>query len=198
MQLIFRLSIVMLITFGCATIPVGSVTLADALQREGEKMHSLNLALVNRMFSDKRTAIDRFINTEYTLAVSENFIRKVQTTDFKKDFPEMVQALLPEINARRDSLVKVLELQREKVVDKLNSDYQAFNTSSIALKLMLESAAKLEKEKQALFEQAKTLSNSKIDFIGIEGALDRFVNSAGKVGGTVADVDSAISKILNK
>ena len=197
MKLILSLSLI-IVAFGCARIPAGSVTVADALQREGERMHSLNLALINRLFSDKRMAIDRFINAEYTLVVSENFIKRAQVTDFKKEFPEMVQAVLPEINARRDSLVKVLELQREKIMDKLNTDYQAFNTASVALKLLLESAVKVGKEKQALFENVKTLSNTKIDFVGIEGALDRFVNSAGKVGGKIVDVDSSINQILNK
>jgi len=198
MKPIFQLSLWLLFSFGCAKIPAGSVTLADALQREGERMHSLNLVLVNRMFSDKREAIDRFINGDYTLTVADNFIKKVQTTDFKKDFPEMVQAILPEVNARRDSLVKVLELQREKITDKLMTDYNAFNTAAVALKLMLESAVKVTREQQALFEQVKTLSNTKLDFVSIEGALDRFVNSAGNVGGKIVDIDSSINNILKK
>lgn len=198
MKPVLQLTFWLLFAFGCAKIPAGSVTLADALQKEGERMHTLNLSLVNRMFSDKREAIDRFINGEYTLTVADNFIKKVQTTDFKKDFPEMVQALLPEINARRDSLVKVLELQREKITDKLNTDFNAFNTAAVSLKLMLQSAVKLNKEQQALFDQVKTLSNTRIDLVSIEGALDRFVNSAGNVGGKIVDIDSSINNILKK
>lgn len=198
MKAIFKLGLLALLFTGCAKIPAGSVALADALQTEGERMHTINLHLINRLFSDKRMAIDRFIYADYTPVVAANLVNnpKFKTDDFKKDFPEMVQALLPEINARRDSLVKVLDLQKEKILDKLNTDYKAFNTASIALKLLLESATKVTKEKQALFEQVKTLSNNKLDLIGIENALDGFVNSAGKVGGKVVDVNSMINQIL--
>lgn len=199
MKAIFKLGLVALLLTSCAKIPMGSVVLADALITEGERMHNLNLVLMNRLFNEKRAAIENFINAEYTPVVAANFAKLVdpKTVDeFKKDFPEMMQALTPKINARRDSLVKVLELQKEKTVAKLNADYKAFTTGFFELKKLLESAVKIDKEKAALFDKVKAFSNNRIDLVGLENVLDKFVNSAGKVGGGIVDLDSAINQIL--
>lgn len=200
MKVLFKLSVILLLATGCAKIPVSSVVLADALQAEGERMHSLNIAFVNQLFRAKRDAVEKFIHDEYAPDAINKFVVRVSkempATDFKKDFPELMQAIEPEINKRRDSLVTVLEMQKEKIVDKLNTDYKAFDNAFSDLKRLLESAAKVETEKQALYEKAKSLSSNRLDLAGIETALDKFIHGAGNVGGRVAEVSNAVNQYL--
>jgi hypothetical protein len=66
----------------------------------------------------------------------------------------------------------------------------------------LESAVNIDKEKQGLYDTAKQLSNNHIDLYSIDGALDRFIISAGATSGNVADginkLNEYINKLLNK
>jgi hypothetical protein len=202
MKPLLTLTIVVIFLLGCARIPVQSVALADALQVEGERMHRLNLMLLNRIFSAKRETIETFIRDEYTPVVVAAFTRKVEkeapNTDFKKEFPDLLNALSPEISKRRDSLVNALELQQEKLVDKLNTDYTVFNNAAFELRKLLESAVKVDRGKQALFDQAKALSDNRLDFNSIEGALDKFIHSAGSVGNNIHELNTFINQSINK
>jgi hypothetical protein len=201
MRVLFKLSLLTLLLLGCAKIPVQSVVLADALQVEGERMHKLNLVFLNRIFSAKRETIEKFIKEEYTPKMVADFTNKVNKefpqTDFKKEFPDLLNALMPHINERRDSLINALELQKEKVVEKLNTDFTVFNNAAFELKRLLESAVKVDKEKQALFNQAKALSNNRIDFNSVEGALDKFIHSSGNVVNNAAALNNVINNLLN-
>ena len=142
MKTIVLLLIVCPFAFGCAKIPVQSIALADAIQTEGERMHQLNILFLNRIFDGKRETIEKFIRDEYTPVVVEKFTAKVTKefpqTDFKKEFPELMNAVMPQINTRRDSLVNALELQKEKIVEKLDVDYRVFANAVFELRKLLE------------------------------------------------------------
>ena len=202
MKIIFQLGYLILLVSGCATIPVQSVALADAIQAEGERMHNLNVIFLNRIFDAKRETIERFIKEEYTPVVVANFTTKVNKefpqTDFKKEFPDLLNALMPEINKRRDTLVRSLDLQKEKIVEKLNADYRMFDNAVFEMKKLLESAAKVDQQKQALYTQAKTLSNSRIDFNNLEVALDKFIHSSGNVAAKIPELNNTVDQLLNK
>jgi PBP1b-binding outer membrane lipoprotein LpoB len=197
MKFILTLITGALLVIGCAKIPAGSVTLADAVQAEGSRMHTINMNLVNSIFNGKRTAIESFINNEYAPKVIGNFFERNPAVD-KKDFPELIQSFTVRIVARRDSLMNALETEKLKLIDKLHTDYRVFNLAATELKLLLESATKVTKEREALFAQAKALSNNRVDFIGIESALDKFIHSAGNVAGNISTLSSDINQHLNK
>jgi hypothetical protein len=186
-----------LLVASCASVPQGSVTLADALQTEGARMHSLNLHLLNSVFKAKREALENLLSDQYAASLIDNVFKKNSAIQ-KEDFPELLKAITRKVISKRDSLVNVLETEKAKLQDALNTDYAAFNTASIALKLMLESAVKVTREKQALFDQVKSLSNSKIDFSRVENALDGFIQSAGTAGAGVTKFKTEIDQILKK
>jgi hypothetical protein len=196
------LDIFILLSFvaGCAKIPVQSVALADALQVEGERMHRLNTIFLNRIFLSKRDEIEKFIKEQYAPMVVQNMMKGVNEADFKAnlktDLPEFTSAVTGVVNTRRDSLVTALELQKEKIVEKLNADYAVYNTGALELKRLLESAVKVDKEKQALFTQAKTLSNNRIDFTSLEAAIDKFIHASGNVGNNAQDLNNIINRLL--
>ena len=200
MKLICKLAFLLFFVISCAKIPVQSVALADALQVEGERMHRLNTVFLNRIFLSKRDEIEKFIKEQYAPTVVENMMKGVNEAEFKAnlktDLPEFTAAVTGVVNTRRDSLVTALELQKEKIVEKLDADYAVFNTAALELKRLLESAVKVDKEKQALFTQAKTLSNNRIDFTSLEAAIDKFIHSSGNVGNNVQNLNNVINQLL--
>lgn len=200
MKLIGKLSLLLFFLISCAKIPVQSVALADALQVEGERMHRLNTIFLNRIFLSKRDEIEKFMKEEYAPMVVQNMMKGVNEAEFKAnlktDLPEFTSAVTSVVNNRRDSLVTALELQKEKIVEKLDADYAVFNTAALELKRLLESAVKVDKEKQALFAQAKTLSNNRIDFTSLEAAIDKFIHSGGNVGSNVQNLNNVINQLL--
>ena len=196
-RIFLKLSLVFFLATGCAKIPAGSVTLADALQTEGERMHNLNLLLLNNVFREKRAALENVLSDQYASSLIDHAFELNPNIE-KADFPDFLKAVTKKLIAKRDSLINVLETEKAKVTTKLNEDYNAFNTAAIALKLLLESALKVDTQRQAAFAQVKSLSNNKVDFPAIENALDDFVNSAGSAGADISGLKSKIDGALKK
>jgi hypothetical protein len=183
----------------CAKIPVQSIQLADAIAAEGARMHSLNLALLDQMFREKKAAVDSFIRNQYTPAFIENIKKAIPASMSVQDaLAPVLQRALPLINLRRDSLINTLEEQRVKLLSKLEADYQDYEQANKSLRDLLESAVNIDKEKQGLYDTAKQLSNNHIDLYSIDGALDRFIVSAGSMSGNVADGISKLNEYINK
>lgn len=200
MRWISKLVLFFFLISGCARIPVQSVALADALQVEGERMHKLNTIFLNRIFLSKRDEIEKFIREQYAPMVVANMMKGVNEQEFKAnlkaDLPEFTTAVTGVVNTRRDSLATALELQKEKIMEKLTADYAIFNAAALELKRLLESAVKVDKEKQGLFTQAKTLSNNRINFASLETAIDKFIHSSGSVGNNAESLNNAINQLL--
>ena len=200
MKRIFHFALPLFLLASCAKIPVQSVALAEALHEEGERMHQLNTVFLNRIFLSKRDDIEKFIKEQYAPKVVENMMKGMNEADFKAnlktDLPEFTSAVTNVVNIRRDSMVKALELQKEKLVGKLNADYAVFHTAAGELKRLLASAVKLDAQKQALFTQAKTLSNNRVNFTNVEAALDRFIHSTGAISNNVLLLNEDINRLL--
>ncbi len=183
----------------CAKIPLQTITLTDAIIEEGKRMHELNVSLLNKMFNEKREKIDSFIKNEYTPEYLANFKEGVPVgTNYEEEFSGMMKAIIPEINSYRDQMQSALESQRIKLVTKLNTDFQAFETASNELKLLIESAVKVSEERQKAFEKVKSLTQNKIDINKVENEIDKFIVKAGDVGSNINDFNSVINSLLNK
>jgi len=48
------LFLLLITVFSCARIPIQSVDLAESLMQEAERMHTLNIRLINKIFDDKK------------------------------------------------------------------------------------------------------------------------------------------------
>jgi len=199
MKKLAGLIMLLLLLQSCIRIPSESVSLADALQTEGARMHTLNLSLLDNIFIEKQKAIAKFITDEYAPGAIKNFVSILpDTTNYKADFAKLMLAIQPQIDKRKDSLLTALETQRKKLVDKLNTDYKVFDSAASALKNLLASAVKIDKEKQALIDKAKSLSNNKIDLSNAESILDKFINSAGSVSGNIVTLNDQINQLIKQ
>jgi len=184
---------------GCAKIPVESVTLAESVAAEGTRMHDLNIALLNSMFKSKSAAIDSFMRYTFTPAYVENFMKTVpEGTDLKKEMPEIIASLIPEINAIRDEMQSALENQRIKLTTKLDQDYTAYRESINALHNLLQSSVKLDNERKALLDRLNKLSGEKVDLDKVEKTLDSFILGAGDVADKINDLNKNMDSILKK
>ena len=186
-----------LLLLSCAKIPVQSVSLVEAIEEEGARMHAINTALLQSMFREKKEKINVFMEQEYTPALVENFKRQLPSnTDYKADFAQMVQSLMPHINARKDSLLNALDEEQFRILDKMQTDYAVYQNAVGELKRLLTSAEKIDAEKRALFDTARQVSNNRIDLAGIETALDRFILSGGSVGSNLQKLNNTITALL--
>ena len=188
-----------LVFFSCARIPVQSVSLVEAVETEGARLHGINRALLHSMFREKKELINTFIQQEYTPALVENFKKTLPAnTDYKADFAEMVQSLMPHINARKDSLLNALDEEQFKIMDKMENDYAVYQNAVSELKRLLTSAAKVDAERKALFDSARAVSHNRVDLVEIEAALDRFIVSGGHVGSNIQKLSQTVNSFLKK
>lgn len=181
----------------CAKIPIQAVELSDALKDEGERMHLLNLALIDKIFQEKRHMVNEFITNEYTPAYIENFKKLLPAgTDFRADFSEIIQAINPRINATKDSLLTMLNEQKAGVINKLNEDFKVYSSAYSEMQNLLRSAAKLNQQQSGVYQQIKTLSNNRINLEGIDKALNKFIRDAGSIGEKASLLTSTINSFL--
>jgi hypothetical protein len=188
-----------IIFYSCsATIPPQSVTLTDAISQEGNRMHQLNLALLNQMFKEKRESIDSFIKNEYTPKYLEEFNKRIpDSVNVKEELPGILEATIPEINSRRDMMQSALENQRVKLVTKLETDYKAYEDAALNLRNLLESAVKLDEENKKLYSQVSELSGNKIDLNKVENSINDFILDSGDVSKNILKLNDSINSIIN-
>lgn len=182
----------------CAKLPIQTISLTDAIIDEGKRMHDINISLLNKMFDGKREKIDVFIKNEYTPKYLEEFNAMIPSgTDYKEEFPDMIQSIIPQINSRRDMMQSALESQRIKLITKLNSDYKSFEEASIELKKLIESAVKVNKERKKVFQQINNMTQNRIDLNQIETELDKFIIKSGDISGNINELNNSINSLLN-
>jgi uncharacterized protein (UPF0216 family) len=181
----------------CAKIPIQAVELSHALKDEGERMHEMNLTLVEYVFNEKKHMVNEFINNEYSPALIENFKAGLPAgTDVKKELVEIMQAINPRIDARRDSLLQVLQEQKVMITQKLNTDYKVYAEAFGAIQNLLASAAKLNRQREGVYENIKTLSRNRINLQGIDNALNHFIKGAGNMGEKTMMLTNTIQTFL--
>lgn len=181
----------------CARVPVQAVTLSAVLKDEGERMHNMNVMLVDYVFNEKKHLINEFIHNEYSPALIENFKALLPPgTDVKKDLVEIMQAINPKIEERRDSLTMVLQHQKNAITQKLNEDYKTYEQAFSAMQNLLLSASKLNSEREQVYENVKRLSNNRINLQGIDAALNQFIQGAGSVAEKTALLTSTVQTFL--
>lgn len=171
----------------------------DAISTEGKRMHQINNTLINKMFNEKREKIDEFIKNDYTPKFIEEFTKKTPLgTDLSNELPGMMKSIIPKIIERRDAMQNALEVNRIKVIEKLDQDYKEYETACHELKKLLESAIKVNEESKQLLNKTQELTGSKIDFDQIGGEIDKFILNTGDIGQKINDLNEGLNKIINK
>lgn len=181
----------------CAKVPIQAVELSQALKDEGGRMHQMNLALVEYVFNEKKHLVNEFMTNEYTPELVKNVAEMLpDTIDLKTELPEIIKAINPKIDARRDSLLGVLQQQKMVIVQQLNTDYKVYDEAFAAMQNLLLSASKLNSSRTSVYDDIKKLSVGKIDLQGINNALDSFIKGGGNIGEKAILLNSTIQTLL--
>lgn len=186
------------IFFACGRLPIQSLELMDAISKEGERMHQLNLAFIENLFSEKKLGVDDFMSTSYTPELMAHVKKNIPSeVDMNKEWPALMQKLMPQIQKTRDSLVTALEFNREKILSRLNKDYDLYVQACNAQKELLSSVVKVDKSRQQAFNQFKTLSNNTVDLNKLEPFLDKILLAGGSVSQKILDLNDSVDNLLN-
>lgn len=181
----------------CARLPIESLDLLSAIKAEGERMHTLNVVLVDKLYAQKRAAVDSFIQYEYTPKFMAEFSKRVpEGTDYKKELPAMLTAASRNINKRRDAMQMALESSRIEVMRQLQTDHLVFIKACNELNRLLASHIKVQEQQRALLQQGAVLVKQPIDFNRLEQTLDGFIVDAANWTDHVAGFQKDINTLL--
>lgn len=178
-------------------MPLQSITLSEKIQEEGERMHRLNLLLVQQVFAEKKNRVNDFIQKEYTAKIVAKMTEDLDDeTDPKSVLPEMMAAALPLITERQYAMQLALDSAKIKLLDQLNADFKQYQLATSEIKKLLESAVKLNESKKDLLNQSNWLNKKGINYDALSELLDRFIQSSGNIGGLVVNLNKDLEKII--
>ena len=183
--------------FSCAKIPVQSVTLSESISREAQRMHDLNIALLNSIYQEKRQRITDFIRNDYTPWFSHEIVQRItDSVNVRKDLPQILSKALPVLSAQIAEKQAALEASRSMLMDQLNADFLVYQSASNELTYLLKSAVKVNDANKKLFNRAAALSGKPIHFDSLNLILDRFIADKGELGKNIEALHNSIRKII--
>ncbi len=181
----------------CAKISTKSIDVSQALKDEGSRMHQMNIELVECVFNEKKHMVNEFIANEYAPTIVENFIKRLPPdADIKREMPDIIAAINPKIDARRDSLLMALQSQKTLITKQLNTNYQAYENTFTVLQKILTSTSKPNNKKASMQDSLVKLRNNKINLKGINNALDSFITSNGNISDKTLVLTTTIQSFL--
>ena len=187
------LLIVTTLFLSCASIPNATSILTKDVIDEGDAMHQLNISLVNQLFNEKRARLNTFITNKYTPAIIKKYQHLLpQDLDYKKELPNIIEAIIPVINRKRDSLQDLLLNQQQKIVSGLNTNFISYSKATSSLQNLINSAVKEKNAEQAALAEINQLTGNKLNFKQIENKLDSLLNKTGLGMGKLLKVEKLI------
>ncbi len=179
----FKNILLLLITsilISCASLPDATATLTKDVINEGDAMHQLNISLVNELFNEKKARLNTFITNKYTPEIIKKFQKLLpQNVDYKKELPNIIEAIIPVINRKRDSLQDILSNQQQKIVTGLNANFISYSKATSSLQNLINSAVKENKAEQNALSEINQLTGNKLNFKQVENKLDSLLNKTG-------------------
>ena len=108
----------------CASIPASTATLSQEVIAEAYSMHQLNIALINKLFEERKGKVDDFMNNQYIPLFVKNLQSKIPAgVDINSELTNILKSVMPVINRKRDSLHNLLDTQRDQMVTSLNTNF---------------------------------------------------------------------------
>jgi hypothetical protein len=197
--ILLGISFSLLIQSCAPKLPPQAVSLMQQISNEVDRMHKLNLAYVNKTFSEKMEDVNLFIEKEYTPELIKNVQKQIAgvNIDMNKEWPAIVQKLSPQISATKDSLQKALVDNRIRIISKLNDDYNILKQACDAELNLLSSAVKLsETNRQVYNGLIQKISGNKLDAPKLEQALNGYLQKGSSVAGMILNLQENINTIL--
>jgi hypothetical protein len=180
--------------YGCASIPASTADLSRQVIAEAHSMHQLNIALVNKLFDERKDKVNEFINNQYIPTFVKNFQSKIPPgVDVNKELPNILKSIMPVISQKRDSLHNILDEQRDEMVTALNDNYATYQQASASLQNLISSAVKLKQTEKNTLAQIQKLVNTNIDVGAIQKHLDKLLMETGNGFDKLLDIKATIN-----
>lgn len=187
----------LLLFVSCAKLPVQSVSLMQQIKDEGQRMHKLNVAYINLLFENKNAEADSFMEKEYIPEYISNIKRLMDENDTRIDMNENWQEIFPKIipvvNAVRDSLRTALLNNKNKIITKLNEDYDLYKQACDAQIALLSSATKINNTtRQIINSIAGKITGNKTDLSMLEQRLEGFLQKGETIAQKILVINDAV------
>lgn len=177
----------------CASIPKSTPKLTKDIINEGDAMHQLNIALIHQLFSERRVRLNNFITNSYTPTIIKKYQELLPADlDYKQELPNIIKAIVPVINRKRDSLQDLLLNQQQKIIAGLNSNFIAYAKATSSLQNLINASTKLESAQENALSSIKKLTGNKLNFINIESKMDSLLHKTGLDMGKLLKVEQLI------
>lgn len=177
----------------CASIPPSTVTLTKEVISEANSMHQLNIALVNRLFDERKDKVNDFINNQYIPTYVKNFKSKIPAgVDVNAELGNILKSTMQYINRRRDSLQGLLDTQRDEMITSLNNSYANYQQASSTLQNLITSAVKLKQSEANALQEIQNLTGTNINVGQIQSHLDSLLVKTGNGFNKLLKIESAI------
>lgn len=177
----------------CASLPNSTAKLSKSVIDEGDAMHQLNISLVNQLFTERRARLNNFITNKYTPAIIKKYQNLLPTdVDYKKELPNIIEAIIPVINRKRDSLQDLLLNQQQKIVSNLNTNFITYAKATSSLQNIINSAVKLKDAEESALSAINQLTGNNLNFKHIESKMDSLLNKTGLGMGKLLNIEQII------
>lgn len=192
----YKNSILILVSIfflSCVSLPNATAKLTTSVVDEGDAMHQLNISLVNQLFTERRTRLNNFITNKYTPAIIKKYQNLLpQDIDYKKELPSIIEAIIPVINRKRDSLQDLLLNQQQKIVSGLNANFISYTKATSAIQNIINSAVKEKVAEENALAEINKLTGNKLNFKEVESKLDSLLNKTGLGMGKLLKVEQLL------
>lgn len=175
--------LIALLMASCASLPASTATLTREVIKVSNDRYTLNIALINQLFEERKDRLNTFINDYYTPKVVENYQKLLpDSLNYKEALPQIVQSIIPVISRKKDSLQGVLDQQKNALLAQMNKDYQDFTQAATSLQNLIDSSVSLQAQEKSTLASIEQLTGIKeIDVQKIENTFDQFLNESGNV-----------------
>ena len=180
----------------CASLPPSTSTLTKEVINEANDMHTLNIALINQLFEERKDRLNSFITDTYTPALVENYQKMIpDSINYKEQLPNILKSIIPVINRKKDSLQGLLDTQQQEIITSLNTNYITYTQATTSLQNLIDATIKVtETEENAVAKIQKLTGTSNIDFKKIEQNIDSTLIKVSKDTQPIIDLKKLIKQ----
>ncbi|AZJ31872.1 hypothetical protein SAMN05444344_1706 [Tenacibaculum mesophilum] len=191
----FYVSIFSFLLLSCASIPSSTVTLTKEVIKEADNMHALNVSLINKLFDERKEKINLFIENKYTPTLLKKFESLLpDSLDYKKELPNILNSIVPIINHKKDSLQSVLDLQRQDILNQLNSNYSDYSKATTSLQNLINSAVNIKTTESDALSAIDQLTGDKINIKKVENTINQSIDKTGSALNKLVTIEKVISE----
>lgn len=179
----------------CVSIPASTTTLTREVIKESDDMHQLNIALVNKLFNERKERIDLFIKNVYTPEVIKNYEKLLPNTlNYKEEMPNIIKSIIPVINNRKDSLQTILSQQKQQILNSLNTNYKTFQTATTSLQNLIESVVKIKSVENKALNSIEKLTGTSLDTQKVKTTIDKLLNETAPTINKLVNIENILKE----